>query len=108
MEPWVPGFVTGSLALLGVFVAGWYQSRRERHAADRTVRTPTPPTTQEVWQRMDRMERAFRSSLVLLGEVAEQWEGEHPPRLTKRHLMILAEEGYLPPEWEHIVKENAT
>ena len=85
MEPWIPGAVTGTLALVGVFVAGWLQSRRERNAHSRSSATPGAPTVQEIWQRQDKMERAFRSSLVLLGEVAEQWDGPHPPQLSRRH-----------------------
>lgn len=97
---WVPGAVTGSLAILAVLITGLLQSRRERNAANRTSSTPTPPTTQEVWQRVDGLERVVRSSVVLLGEVAEQWESEHPPVLSKRHVAVLAAEGYMPPEWD--------
>lgn len=49
---------------------------------------------------MDHLERVVRSSIVLLGEVAEQWPGDHPPVLSKRHVAVLAAEGYMPPEWD--------
>lgn len=102
---WVPGFIAGTLALIGVFVAGWLQSRRERRAALHSTYTPTPPTTQEVWQRVDRLERVVRSSVVIIGEVADQWQGDHPPVLSKRHVAVLASEGYMPPEWDPQVDE---
>ncbi len=102
---WVPGFVTGSLAIIGVFVAGWLQSRRERRPAQRASYSPSPPTTQEVWQRVDKLERVVRSSVVIIGEVADQWQGDHPPILSKRHVEVLASEGYMPPEWDPAVNE---
>ena len=97
---WVPGAITGSLALIGVFVTGWLQSRRERRAAQTAASHPSPPTTQEVWVRMDHLERVVRSSIVILGEVAEQWPEDHKPVLSKRHVAVLAAEGYMPPEWD--------
>lgn len=110
MEPWVPGFVTGSLALLAAVlsgvVTGAMQSRRERQKDQRAAGSPGAPTVQEIWQRQDRMERAFRSALVLLGEVADQWDGEHPPVLSKRHMNILAEGGYLPPEFDNLLTSD--
>lgn len=108
---WIPGFITGGLALIAVFVGGWLQSRRERQASDRqaklalsqhsmTSASPTPPTTQEVWTRLDKVEKVLGSTVVLLGEVADQWQAEHPPVLSRRHVSIVAEAGYMPPEWD--------
>jgi hypothetical protein len=105
MEAWVPGFVTGSLALLGVLAAGWFQSRRERSQQRHSSFSPGAPTVQQIWERQDKMERAFKSCLALLGEVAEQ-EQVDPTQLSKRHLRILAEGNYLPPEWEHLVERT--
>lgn len=106
MDAWVPGSITGAVALLSVFVAGWLQARRERRAAERQIREPSPPTTQEVWRRLDDVERVLRSGMVLLGEVAEQWPGDHAPVLSRRHVAVLAEAGYLPPEWEPLTDER--
>lgn len=106
MEPWVPGAITGTLALVGVLLTGWFQSRRERQKDQRASGTPGAPTVQEIWQRQDKMETAFRSALVLLGEVAEQWDGEHPPVLSKRHMNILSEGGYLPPEFDNLLTSD--
>lgn len=103
---WLPGFVTGSLAILGVIVAGWMQTRRERRNAAHATRSPTPPTTQEVWQRVDKLERVVRSSVVIIGEVADQWQGDHPPILSRRHVAVLAHEGYMPPEWDPQVEDT--
>lgn len=102
---WLPGLITGGLALIGVIGAGLLQSRRERNKDRRASATPGAPTVQEIWQRQDRMEAAFRASLVLLGEVAEQWDSDFPPVLSKRHLRILAEGGYLPPEFDGLLSE---
>ena len=49
---------------------------------------------------MDHLERVVRSSVVLLGVVAEQWPADHRPVLPKRHVTVLAAEGYMPPEWD--------
>ena len=97
---WVPGTITGGLALLGVIISGLTQSRREKNKDDRTSKSPSPPTTQEVWQRVDRLERVLRASVIILGEVADQWVGDHPPVLSKRHVAVLADEGYMPAEWD--------
>lgn len=99
-NPWVTAAISGFVAIAVVFISGWLQARRERHAAHRTTRSPTPPTTQEVWARLDKLERVVRSSVIILGEVAEQWPHNHVPVLSKRHVAVLAEEGYMPPEWE--------
>lgn len=100
LQNWFPGFVTGSLALIGVLVAATLQTFRERRKDRNAIKTPDPPTTQQVWERLDRVEKVLTSSIALLGEVADQWKGEHPPVLSKRHVTIVAEAGYMPPEWE--------
>jgi hypothetical protein len=99
-EPWFPGFVTGGLALIGVLAAASIQSAREKRKDKAALKTPEPPTTQQVWERLDRVEKALRSSVAILGEVAEQWPLDHPPVLSRKHVGVLAEAGYMPPEWE--------
>jgi hypothetical protein len=99
-QPWFPGFVTGMLALIAVVFGAVMQNRRERKKAKEDIKTPAPPTTQQVWERLDRVEKVLGSSIVLLTEVADQWQGEHPPILSKRHLEIVSAAGYLPAEWE--------
>lgn len=114
---WVPGFVTGTLAILAVIVTGWLQSRRERRAAERAAKlareqqqtqsqTPTPPSTQEVWTRLDKVEKVLGSTVVLLGEAADQWQGDHPPVFSKRHVAIVSEAGFMPPEWDPLVADR--
>jgi hypothetical protein len=105
MEPWVPGLLAGSAAILVALVGGWLQSRRETKARSHATHTPSPPSTQEVWQRLDHVERVVRSAVYVLGEVAEQWEGESPPVLSRKHVAVLDVEGYLPPEWEPLTSE---
>lgn len=103
-NPWFGSLITaaisGFVAITVVFIAGWLQSKRERHTARTATYTPSPPTTQEVWVRLDRVERVMRSSVALLGEVAEQWPHDHVPVLSKRHVSVLQSEGYMPPEWD--------
>lgn len=99
-EPWFPGFVTGSLALVGVLVVAVLQTWRERRKAREDTKTPSPPTTQQVWERLDKVETVLGSTVVLLGEVADQWQADHPPVLSKRHVSIVANAGYMPPEWD--------
>lgn len=99
-EPWFPGFITGTLALIGVLIAARLQSVRERRKDKESTKTPAPPTTQQVWERLDRVERVLTSSIAIIGEVADQWQGDHPPVLSKRHVAILTAAGYMPPEWE--------
>lgn len=100
------------IVISGLFTVGgstlaWFLARRDKGDERKySSSAPGAPTVQEIWIRQDRMERAFKSSLVLLGEVAEQWDGEHPPVLSRRHVAILAEGGYLPPEWEPLVDER--
>ena len=99
-EPWFPGFVTGSLALVGVVVAAITQTLRERRKDHEATRTPAPPTTQQVWERLDRVETVLTSSIALLGEVADQWQGPNPPVLSRRHVAVVTKAGYMPPEWD--------
>jgi|SRR6478609_1486007 len=106
MDSWVPGFITGSLALLGVVIAGVLQSRRERAQHHDSSTTPGAPSVQEIWQRQDRIEIAFRASLVLLGEIAEQWDGPHPPKLSSRAIKTLQEGNYLPPEFDNLLQNG--
>lgn len=97
---WVPGAVTGSLALLGVVIAALLQSRRERNQHRRSSSSPGAPTVQDIWKRQDHQERVLRAAVGVIGEVAEQWDAPHPPVLSARHVSVLSEEGYMPPEWE--------
>lgn len=99
-QNWFPGFVTGSLALLGVVIVAILQTMRDRRKDRSAIKTPEPPTTQQVWERLDRVERVLISSIALLGEVADQWQGDSPPVLSKRHVAVVANAGYMPPEWE--------
>lgn len=114
---WFPGFVTGSLAIIAVIVTGWLQSRRERRNAEHTAKaerekhketsqTPTPPSTVEVWARLDRIERVLSSTVVLLSEAAEQWPKGSSPVFSRKHVAIVSEAGYMPPEWDPIVDDS--
>lgn len=100
MEPWVPGLLTGVFAVLVATVSGYFQNRKE--IADRLSKnsSPTPPSTAEVWARLDSTERALKAAVELLEELAEQWPGKTGPKLPKRAVNTLSELGYLPREWD--------
>lgn len=99
-EPWFPGVVSGLIALFGVMFVALLQNNRERRKERSATRNPEPPTTQQVWERLDRVERVLGSSVAILGEVANQWPHDHRPILSQRHVLVLTEAGYMPPEWE--------
>lgn len=102
MTPTDVVILSGIFTIVGSTLA-WFLARRDKREDRRAAAgTPGAPTVQEIWVRQDKIETAFRSALVLLGEVAEQWDGERPPVLSKRHMNILAEGGYLPPEFDNL------
>ena len=109
-DPWVPGFVTGSLALIAAIasgvITGLMAARRERRAHERASGSPGAPTVQQVWERQDKMERAFKASLVLLGESVEQHD--NPGRLVfnRSAVKTLRDSGYMPPELEEILTDH--
>lgn len=106
-EPWVPGFVTGSLALLAAILSGvvngWLQSRREKRAHLRNSASPGAPTVQQVWERQDKQERALGASLVLLAQVVEQHDNPHELVLSKHAIKTLRDTGFMPPELADIL-----
>ncbi len=106
-EPWLPGFVTGSLALLaailGGFVNGWLQSRRDKRAYMTNSISPGAPTVQQVWERQDRQERALGAALMLLAQIAEQHENPSKLVLSKTAIKTLRDTGFMPPELEDIL-----
>ena len=108
-DPWVPGFVTGSMALIAAVLTGvvtsLFAARRERIKDARDSARPGVPTVQEIWIRQDNMERAFKASLVLLGESVDQHE--NPGRLVfnKAAVKTLRESGYMPSELEDVLVE---
>ncbi|QLF84360.1 hypothetical protein SEA_KARATE_36 [Microbacterium phage Karate] len=108
-DPWVPGFVTGSLALVAAVLTGVitsvFTARRERAKDARDSARPGAPTVQQVWERQDKMERAFKASLTLLGEVVEQHADPGTLVLSKSAIRILRESGYMPTELEDILTE---
>ncbi len=108
-DPWVPGFVTGSLALVAAVLTGiitsLFAARRERMKDARASATPGVPTVQEIWIRQDNMERAFKASLILLGEAVEQNENPGKLKFNKAAIKTLRESGYMPIELENILKE---
>lgn len=98
--------LSGIFTLVGSTVAWWLARRDKREERTHSAATPGAPTVQEIWQRQDKMENAFRASLVLLSEIAEQWDGPHPPTLSPRAIQILRENDYLPAELDNLVPHH--
>jgi len=110
MEPWVPGAVTGTLALVAAIlsgvITGMLQARRERKAREHASGAPGSPTVQQVWERQDRQERALDASLVLLGQVVKQHDNPGNLVLSKAAIKTLRETGFMPPELEDVLTQN--
>lgn len=108
MEPWVPGAVTGSLALIAAVLTGILTSvltaRRERKKDERDSARPGVPTVQEIWVRQDTMERAFKASLVLLAEAVEQHNDPGALVFNKTAIKTLRDSGFMPSELEDVLR----
>lgn len=106
-DPWVPGFVTGSLALVAAVVTGivtsLFAARRARQDHIRASASPGAPTVQQVWERQDKMERALSASLTIIGELVEQHDNKGNLRLSPSALRILRETEYMPTELEDVL-----
>lgn len=107
MDAWIPGLITGTLSLLAAIATGILTSvltaRRERQKAERDARTPGVPTVQEIWLRQDTMERAFKASLVLLGESVEQHNNPGDLVFNQAAVKTLRDSGYMPSELEDVL-----
>lgn len=107
---WVPGAITGSLAVVAAvltgIITGVLQARRERAKAERDASTPGVPTVQEIWQRQDLMERAFKASLVLLGESVEQHDNPGALVFNRAAVKTLRESGFMPSELEDVLADQ--
>lgn len=103
MGEWATFVALGVAALAGLFgLWQWVLNRNEERRKRReAASSPTPPTTAEVWARMDRVEKEMRAILGVLYDVAEQWPGIHPPKLAADHVRILGDK--LPMEWRERV-----
>ena len=106
MTPWEVVVLSGVFTIIGSTIAWWLARRDKREERKHASASPAAPTVQEIWQRQDRMENAFRASLVLLGEIAEQWDGPHPPELSPRAIAVLRELDYLPAELENLIPKD--
>lgn len=106
MEAWVPGFITGMLALIGVISAALLQARRERQKDQRDSSTPGTPTVQDIWKRQDSMEGAFKASLVLLAEAVEQHNAPDTLVFNPIAVKTLRASGFMPPELENVLNSG--
>lgn len=97
---WLPGLIAGTAAVLVAAVSGYFQNAHAKAQRAIANSTPSPPSTQQVWDRLADYEASFRAALEILEELAEQWPGDTPPNLPKKALKVLSEKGYLPSEWE--------
>lgn len=97
--------ISGFFTIGGSTLAWWLARRDKREQRKAEAATPGAPTVQEIWVRQDNMERAFKSALELLEEVADQ-EHVDTSKLSKKHVKVLFEAGYLPEAWEHLVQSD--
>ncbi len=106
-ESWLPGFVTGSLALLAAILSGivngWLQARRDKRAHLLNSASPGAPTVQQVWERQDRQERALGAALMLLVQVVEQHDDPGELVLSRSAIKTLRDTGFMPPELADIL-----
>ncbi|WNO27265.1 membrane protein [Microbacterium phage Jemerald] len=105
----MPGFVTGSLALVTAVLMGFITSaltaRREARKAALDSRTPGVPTVQQVWERQDKQERALAASLVLLAQAIKQHDDPGKLVLSKSAIKTLRQTNFMPPELEDVLTE---
>lgn len=104
MNPLDVVLISGGFTLIGTLLA-WLLARRDKKDERVfTVQTPTPPSTQEVWTRLDKTEKVANSAVILLEDTADQWPDDAiPPVFPKRHVTILSEAGYMPAKWDPLV-----
>lgn len=92
--------ISALIALAAAIYAGRAARRNRREQEEYAARTPTPPTTQQVWERLDMMDRKMAAVSRILREAAEQWPRDMPgPTFRKADLDLLDET--LPPQWRH-------
>lgn len=96
IRSWAQMILTAGAVLGAAIVAARAQIRNRRETARDSASTPTPPTTAEVWARMDAFETVMRAAVGLLEEVVEQMPPGFSPKLSRRHVAVLHEHGYLP------------
>lgn len=95
----VATLIVALLALAGTIYANVSARRNRREAEANTNRSPTPPTTQQVWDRLDRVERQLAAMVRIVEQVADQWPADHPgPVIAPEDLGIL-EDTWVPEKW---------
>lgn len=106
MTPVEVVFLSGIFTIVGSTVAWWLARRDKRDERRHSSAAPGAPTVQEIWQRQDKFENAFRASLVLLAEIADQWDGPHPPALSPRAIDTLRDSDFLPAELDNLLPKE--
>lgn len=94
--------VAAVIAAAAAIVSGVYaavSARRNRREEDEwAARTPEPPTTQQVWERLDELERKYTAIGNVLYTLAEHWPEDQPiPEFDPEDIDILGET--LPPRF---------
>ncbi len=69
--------VAGLFALAAAVYAGRSARRNRAEQEQNANRSPTPPTTQQVWDRLDRLENKLQAMGRVLTQAAEQWPSDH-------------------------------
>lgn len=89
--------VAGLFALTAAIYAGRSARRNRAEQEQNANRSPTPPTTQQVWDRLDRLEVKFAAMGRVLASAAEQWPADHEgPTFDPKDIALLEDTMPLP------------
>lgn len=71
--------LVGALLAFAAVIYGGVSARRNRREQEANVnRSPTPPTTQEVWDRLASTEHKLAAAVRIISALGDQWQGPAP------------------------------
>lgn len=88
--------ITGIFALIAGAYAARSARRNKQQEYQHDDRTPSPPTTQQVWDRQNQIEKdlgaKLQAALTILWQLSEDWpEGVPTPTLDEEALKVLSD-----------------
>lgn len=99
--------IAATFALAAAVYAGRSARKNRREQEENSSRSPEPPTTQQVWDRLARVELVVAAAVSMLRDVADQWGTDRPPPVFQdRDLRMLEDTGNLPPQWRRRTREK--
>lgn len=102
----IAAFVSGGLGFLGGLFALYSSRRNRRESEAHEDSTPERPTTQQVWDRLDRVERRDTALIRILVDVVDQLPDGFRPLVNKADVDEL--EDTLPRDFRHRVRLRPT